>query len=98
MASQQKQYDRQFKIDAVEYYLESGNPARVIAEHFGIRESTFYVWIRDYKKNGKESFKGKGVVKNSNEGLIALKKEIAELRLERDILKKAVAIFSSPKT
>jgi transposase len=97
MAKQQKQYDKQFKIDAVEYYLKSGKPARVIAEHFGIRESTFYVWINDYKKSGKESFKGKGIVKDSNEELIALKREIADLRMERDILKKAVAIFSKPR-
>jgi transposase len=69
-----------------------------IAEHFGICESTFYVWINDYKKSGKESFKGKGIVKDSNEELIALKRGIADLRMERDILKKAVAIFSKPKT
>lgn len=98
MVKQQKQYDKQFKIDAIEHYLNSGKPARVIAEHFGINEKTFYAWIKDYKKDGSKSFKGKGIVKNSNEELIALKREIADLRLERDILKKAVAIFSNPKT
>jgi transposase len=98
MAKDQKQYDKQFKIDAVDHYLNSGKPARIIAQHFGINEKTFYAWIKDYKKDGTNSFKGKGIIKNSNEELIALKREVAELRLERDILKKAVAIFSNPKT
>ncbi len=43
------------------------------------------------------SFRGKGFVKASNEELFALKKELADVKEERDILKKAVAIFSKKK-
>jgi transposase len=98
MAKEQRQYEKQFKIDAVEHYLNHRDkPARVIAQNLGIPEKTFYAWIKDYKKEGSQGFKGKGVIKSSNEELLALKREIANLKEERDILKKAVAIFSKPK-
>lgn len=97
MKKEQKYYDKQFKIDTVEHYLNSGQSARLIAKHFGICDKTFYCWIKEYKENGLYSFKGKGVVKTSNEELVKLRKELADVKLERDILKKAVAIFSVPK-
>jgi transposase-like protein len=66
MAKEQRQYEKQFKIDAVEHYLNNPDkPARVIA--LGIPEKTFYAWIKDYKKEGIDGFKGKGVIKASNE-------------------------------
>ena len=43
------------------------------------------------------SFQGSGTVKSSNEELYKLKKQLVEITMERDILKKAVAIFSRPK-
>ena len=97
MTKEQKQYNKQFKIDSIEYFLSQDKPARKIAEHFGISDKTFYSWIKEYKENGVNSFRGKGTVKASNEELFALKKELADVKEERDILKKAVAIFSKKK-
>jgi len=97
MRKEQKQYDRQFKLEAVEYFLSQDKSAKKIAEHFGICAKTFYSWVREYKENGVNSFRGKGIVKASNEELFALKKELADVKEERDILKKAVAIFSKKK-
>lgn len=98
MAKEQRKYEKQFKIDAVEHYLNNPNkPARMIAQNLGIPEKTFYAWIKDYKKEGSQGFKGRGVIKDSHKELLDLKREIANLKEERDILKKAVAIFSKPK-
>jgi transposase len=94
---QTKQYDKQFKIDCVEMYLNSSKSMLAIADDFGIPSQTFYGWVKEYKENGKASFKGKGVVKDSNAEVVALRKELADVKLERDILKKAAAIFLSPK-
>ena len=91
-----KSYDRQFKIDTVEYYLNSGQTARSIAKHFGICDKTFYSWIKEYKEQSSDSFKGKGFIKSSNEEVVKLKKALASVKQERDILKKALAIFSAP--
>jgi transposase len=94
---QTKHYDKQFKIDCIEMYFNSDKSMKAIAEDFGIPHQTFSGWVSEYKKNGQASFKGKGIVKDSNAEVIALKKELADVKLERDILKKAAAIFLSPK-
>lgn len=97
MKRQTKHYDKQFKIDCVEMYLHSDKSMKAIAEDFGIPSQTFSGWVNEYKREGKASFKGKGIVKDSNAELIALKKELVDVKLERDILKKAAAIFLNPK-
>jgi transposase len=53
--------------------------------------------MREYKKNGTHSFKGQGVPTTSNEEIVALKKQLVDLKMENDILKKAAAIFVSQK-
>lgn len=50
-----------------------------------------------YTQMEEESFPGKGQVRSSEEELIALRKELNHVRQERDILRKAVAIFSVPQ-
>ena len=97
MKRQVKQYDKQFKIDCVEMYLNSNKSMKVISDDFGIPYKTFCGWVSEYKKNGQASFKGKGIIKDSNTEMMILKKELADVKLERDILKKAAAIFLSPK-
>lgn len=97
MKQKPKQYDRQFKLDVVEHYLASEKTIRQIADDFGINQKTLYSWIKEHKTNGIESFRGQGMPKASNEELIALKKELADVKMERDILKKAAAIFLHPK-
>lgn len=97
MGKEQKQYDKQFKLEVVEYFSSQDQSARKIAEHFGVPIKTFYSWVKEYKENGANSFRGKGIVKASNEELVALRKELANVKEERDILKKAVAIFSKKK-
>lgn len=93
-----RHYDKQFKLDCVEMYLHSNKSMRQIAGDFGVCYQTFCGWVSEFKKNGQQSFKGKGVVKDSNAEVVALKRELADVKLERDILKKAAAIFLNPKS
>jgi transposase len=51
-------------------------------------------WKREYLKDQGGSFPGKGHVRPEDEELLRLRRESADLREERDILKKALAIFS----
>ena len=90
-------YDRDFKINAVNLYKSSGRSLKKIAEELGLAISTLSQWVQDYKKEGDQSFPGKGQVKPHEEELRALRKELVHVRQERDILKKAVAIFSGPQ-
>lgn len=90
-------YDRDFKINAVNLYKSSGRSMKTIAEELGLATSSLSNWVRQYSENAQESFPGKGQVKASEEEVRALRKELIHVRQERDILKKAVAIFSAPQ-
>ena len=81
----------------VNLYKSSGRPLKVIAQELGISVSTLSKWVRQYKLHGGDSFPGKGQVRSSEEELKTLRKELTHVRQERDILKKAVAIFSGPQ-
>ena len=93
----QKKYDREFKINAVKLYRENGKSLVTQASDLGIPMSTLATWVKQFKEDGSKSFPGSGFLKPCNEELYHLKKELADVKMERDILKKAVAIFSKPK-
>ena len=62
----------------------------------GISKGLLKQWMRAAKRDGVEAFPGNGRLKASDEELRRLQRENAILRQERDILKKAVGIFSQP--
>jgi len=93
-----RKYDREFKINAVKLYRESGKDLVEISEDLGIPKSTLRGWVKEFQEHGEESFPGSGIIKPCNEELYRLKKELADITMERDILKKAIAIFSKAKS
>ncbi len=92
----QRRYDKEFKLNAVKLH-KSGKRGADVCRDLGIPEATFYYWVEQYEKEKEESFRGSGIPKASNEEVIRLRKELEGVKLERDILKKAVAIFSKQK-
>jgi len=95
MIKERQSYDREFKQKAVELSFARGN-AREIAEELGIRPELLYRWRREHQKYQNNSFPGKGRPKMTDlESEVArLRKELRDAKMERDILKKAVSIFS----
>lgn len=73
-----------------------GKSPKEVAEELGVRSELVRRWRREYEQNQPESFPGQGKVHlTAEEAQIArLKKELKEVKIERDILKKAVSIFS----
>lgn len=92
-----RKYDKEFRINAVKHYQSSGNSLEAVAESLGIPPATLHGWIREYKDQGDQSFSGSGNIKPCNAEYYRLKKELEDVKMERDILKKAVAIFSKTK-
>lgn len=92
-----KSYDKEFKLRAVKLHLSSGRSARQLSSELGVAQSTLSDWLKEYKSSGKEGFPGKGHIKVCDEELFKLRKELAIVTEERDILKKAVGIFSLAK-
>jgi transposase len=93
----QRKYDREFKLNATKLYRESGKSIAEVAESLGIPLTTLAQWIKQFKEHGEESFVGSGSLMPCNEEVFRLRKELADVKQERDILKKAVAIFSKTK-
>jgi transposase len=75
--------------------LEQGLPLAVAARQLAIPKGTLSTWVEKAREGGPEVLKSHGkpvsdvVAENSR-----LKKELAEARMERDILKKATAYFA----
>lgn len=90
-------YDQEFKREAVRLFLKKERPASEIAKDLGISEWALYQWKQHYQKDPENAFPGKGHLKPEDEEMRRLQRENAILKEERDILKKALAIFSKPR-
>lgn len=84
-------YTEEFKITIVKL-AESGRPTKELSQEYGVGKSTINNWRRAYRTNGNNQV----TVEMSSEQkrIHELEKQLADVKLERDILKKAVRIFS----
>jgi transposase len=87
-----RKYDRQFKIDAVQLWESSGKSMAEVARELGIAPNRLYRWKDEFADDAENAFPGNG--KTRDEEMARLRKEYAEMKMERDIFKKALAIFS----
>ncbi len=98
MTSKQRTITAEFKREAVQLAKSSGKSAAQVARDLGISDSALYRWMRELHDHEQEAFPGKGHQTAQEEELKRLRRENAVLREERDILKKALAIFTpSPR-
>ncbi len=73
---------------------DSGRSVEKIASELGISSNTLFNWKKQYLEDSQNAFPGKGKMKPEGEELRQKDKEIAMLKMERDILKKAIAYFA----
>ena len=85
-----KRFDRDFKMSAVKMVTEGGHKAAEVARSLGIHQNQLYNWKRKFSDQGDKAFPGKGHLTE----LMALRRQLRDVEMERDILKKAVGIFS----
>ena len=90
-----RRYDPDFKREAVRLVVEDGVSIREVERSLGITYGVLKGWLQKHQEHQDAAFVG-GVAPNSPEAeLKRLRKENERLQRERDILKKAVAIFST---
>jgi transposase len=87
-------YDRAFKEGAVKLVVDGGQTLAGTARDLGITENMLSRWRKQYQEDREHAFPGKGRMKPEDAELHELRKRVAELEQEREILKKALAIFS----
>lgn len=96
MRKTRKNFDRNFKLKAVELSYQRDN-IKDLANELGVRVELLYRWRAEFASRPEASFPGNGkAARTAEESEIdRLKRELADMRLERDILKKAIGIFSA---
>lgn len=89
MSANRCKYDAEFKKNAVKLSYASPKPVKAVAEDLGISESMLYRWRYRYTAQGEKT-----KAATMEDELKALRLENAELKMERDMLKKAAAYFA----
>jgi transposase len=87
-----RRFSDEFKEGAVRLVLDEGKTVGVVARELDLTESALRHWVEHARA---ERTKGKsGLMKEEREELTRLRKEVRELRWERDLLKKVSALFA----
>ena len=86
------------KLEIVNQTMEPGCELEAIADSYKVHVNTLYKWRREYLRYEGASFPGHGnkVMSAEEQEIARLKKQLKEAELEKEILKKALGIFSSP--
>ena len=95
MPEKRKKYDREFREGAVRIVEETGKPIAQIARDLGVNEGTLGNWVQ----RAREAREGRGELSRDDyEELKRLRAENAELRMERDVLKRSVVLWVKEAT
>jgi len=94
MTGKRAVYTDEFKFDAVRLVLDEGLTKAEVSRRLGVNQNSLGKWVKAYKQNGEVAFPGKGRQTPEQEELRRLREEVRELKMEREILKKATAFFA----
>lgn len=86
-----KKYSEEFKREAVGLTRQPGASVAQIARDIGVNANQLYRWRLELETHGKKPFPGAGVAREQE--ILALKRELAQVKKERDFLRDAAALF-----
>jgi transposase len=94
MATRRKRYSREFKVEAVRLVVERRVTMAQAARELGVHVNVLRSWVREYREDPPQAFPGVGQQKRDDAEVTELRREVARLKMERDILKTAAAYFA----
>ena len=95
MPEKRKKYDREFREGAVRIVEETNKPITQVARDLGVNEGTLGNWVQ----RARAAREGHGELsKDDYDELKRLRAEVAELRMERDVLKRSVVLWVKEAT
>ncbi|ROR24742.1 transposase [Comamonas sp. BIGb0124] len=87
-------FSREFKLEAVKLVTERGVTVAQAAKDLDLHENVLRKWVREQRAAPQDAFPGQGKQTAQDQEIAQLRKEVAKLKMERDILKKAAAYFA----
>ena len=94
MTKKQQKYSKEFKLETLELARSSDKTGSQLERDLGLSPGSLYNWRKQQEREGEQAFPGKGRLKADDEYVRGLERELAIVQQERDILKKALAIFT----
>ncbi len=89
-----RRFSREFKQEAVRLVRERGVSVAQAARDLNVHENQLRKWVREFTSDPVQAFPGQGQMKPEQLEIERLRREVAKLKAERDILKKAAAFFA----
>ena len=93
-ARKRKNYNREFKLEAVRLITEKGYSIAEASRNLGVEYSVLRRWKKQLTDDPQNAFPGKGRLKAADQELRQIQRELERVKEERDILKKALAYFA----
>jgi transposase len=93
-----RKFSREFRVEAVRLVTDRGVAVAQATRYFDVAECVLRRWMRELTATPATAFHGNGHIRADLAEIAALKTEVARLRAERDILKKAAAFFAREAT
>lgn len=91
---QRRKFSREYKLEAVRLVRERSVSVAQAARDLDVHENVLRKWVKEYGSDPVQAFPGHGQMKPEQLEIERLRKEVAKLKAERDILKKAAAYFA----
>ena len=95
---ERRKFTREFKLEAVRLIKDRGVSYTRASEDLGVHQSQLRSWVKALSDDPEHPFPGHGQMKPEQLEIARLKREVAKLKAERDILKKAAAYFAKEST
>jgi len=89
-----RKFTREFKLEAVRLIRERGVTVAQASRDLEVHETVLRKWVREFTASPVDAFAGHGQMKPEQLEIEKLRREVAKLKAERDILKKAAAYFA----
>lgn len=92
--SERRKFTKEYKLAAIQPLLGGQKSVSQQAEDLGVERTSLQRWLAAYRSEGAEAFPGRGHQLGLEAELSELKRKLKAVEMERDILKKAISIFS----
>ncbi len=92
--SGRKKYSKEFKLDAVSLVLDQNYSRAEAARSLGLNSNMLCRWVLEQRTDGGQAFRGNGKLTPEQEEIRQLKNQVRNLKMEKEILKKATVFFA----